>query len=135
MYVDDQEISVTADNIEQESSEDILEIASELIYFVNDSGPWCQLFFLSPSFSSTILSSDAEAVIICGDLNALIGNTNDANDCIDNIRNRINTRLFHHGDTQLMTMIAFLTTFKQNVKKKIRIVYFNELVERFNLTY
>ena len=35
--MDDQEISVIANNIEQESSEDILEIASELIYLVNDS--------------------------------------------------------------------------------------------------
>ena len=83
-------------------------------------------------FSLTFLlnyTHDADAVIICGDFNARIGNTNDANDCIDNIPNRgsmdniqnqhgksfleflndsrccalasirIDTRLFHHGGT------------------------------------
>ena len=36
-YVDDPEITIIVNNIEQESGEDILEIASELIYLVNDS--------------------------------------------------------------------------------------------------
>lgn len=35
--MDDPEITIIANNIEQESGEDILEIASELIYLVNDS--------------------------------------------------------------------------------------------------
>lgn len=36
-YIDDPEITIIANNIEQQSGEDILEIASELFYSVNHS--------------------------------------------------------------------------------------------------
>ena len=36
-YIDDPELTIIANNIEQQSGEDILEIASELFYSVNHS--------------------------------------------------------------------------------------------------
>lgn len=44
--------------------------------------------FFSHLLTQLYSHHDADAVIICGDFNARIGNTNDANDCIDNIPNR-----------------------------------------------